>query len=365
MATRNEYLPQSVSHPGETLIEKLIEMGMSQKEFAVRTHKPEQTIVKVINGESSITPDMAVQFENVLKIPAHFWLNRQQNYDIAVARIKLQEVVAAAASWANCFPYKKMAQAGWVTTTQLLHEKTEQLFAFFGISSHQSWEDMYIKQELKVAFRISLAHTNEAHAVSAWLRQGEIQAQKIAVSPYDAKKFKINLIAIKSIMAEHPNDFFQRLQELCLEAGVKVIYTPCLPNAPIHGSTRWLGDTPLIQLSARYKRNDIFWFTFFHEVGHILLHGKKYISLEKIEYSDYDTVKEQEADDFAVDWTFPKDQEQKALDAAPLTEENIVEFAKQFNTHPAMIIGRFHRTKRLHYSIGRNFLEPINLEELV
>jgi HTH-type transcriptional regulator / antitoxin HigA len=223
---------------------------------------------------------------------------------------------------------------------------------------------MYIKQELKVAFRISLAHTNEAHAVSAWLRQGEIQAQKIPTPPYDAKKFKINLIAIKSIMAEHPNDFFQRLQELCLEAGVKVIYTPCLPKAPIHGSTRWLGDTPLIQLSARYKRNDIFWFTFFHEVGHILLHGKKYISLEKIDYSDYDKVKEQEADDFAVEWTFTIAQEQEAVNVAPLTEGDIIELAKKFNTHPAMIIGRFHHVKRLSYSIGRNFLQPINLEEL-
>lgn len=49
MTRRNEYTPQTVSHPGLTLREKLGELGMSQKEFAVRTGKPEQTIVKVIN----------------------------------------------------------------------------------------------------------------------------------------------------------------------------------------------------------------------------------------------------------------------------------------------------------------------------
>ena len=96
MTKRNEYIPQSVTHPGLTLREKLEELGMSQKEFSVRTGKPEQTIVKVINAESSLTPDMAVQFESVLAIPANFWLKRQQNYDEAVARAKRREVLGVA-----------------------------------------------------------------------------------------------------------------------------------------------------------------------------------------------------------------------------------------------------------------------------
>ena len=75
MTTRNEYIPQSYSHPGETLAEKLDELGMGTKEFSIRTGKPEKTIIAVMKGESSITPDMAVQFENVLRIPANFWLN--------------------------------------------------------------------------------------------------------------------------------------------------------------------------------------------------------------------------------------------------------------------------------------------------
>jgi HTH-type transcriptional regulator / antitoxin HigA len=81
MAKNNQYLPQSVSLPGETLAEKLIEISMSQKEFAVQINKTEQTVINIINGESSITPDLAVQFENILKIPAQFWLNRQQSFD--------------------------------------------------------------------------------------------------------------------------------------------------------------------------------------------------------------------------------------------------------------------------------------------
>lgn len=363
MAKSNEYLPQSVSHPGETLAEKLNEMGMSQKEFAIRTNKPEQTIIKIISGESSITPDMAVQFENVLKIPAHFWLNRQQNYDIAVARLKLQESLETGTEWAKSFPYPDMVKHGWLPPTPNLLERTHELYNYFSIANYVSWEGVYCKQKSRSLFRISLAHTKEAHAVSAWLRQGEIQAQKMDASNYDVKKFKTNLHAIKSVMALHPTDYFQQLQQLCLEAGVKVVYTPCLPKAPIHGSTRWLGDTPLIQLSARYKQNDRFWFTFFHEVGHILLHGKNYISLENIEYDDVDKVKEQEADDFAIEWTFSEEQEKEVWQNKPLTEGGIAAFAQKFNTHPALIIGRFHYKKLLPYSRGREFIVPINIEE--
>ena len=63
-------------------------MGMSVKEFAVRTSKPEKTIFAVIGGKSSVTSDMAVAFESVTKIPAHFWLNIQRGYDEYVARQK-------------------------------------------------------------------------------------------------------------------------------------------------------------------------------------------------------------------------------------------------------------------------------------
>jgi addiction module HigA family antidote len=83
----NQYLPQTVSHPGKTLNSKLKELKMGAKEFAVRTGKPEKTISHVLAGESAITTDMAVSFEEVLNIPAQFWLNRQNQYDEAIARL--------------------------------------------------------------------------------------------------------------------------------------------------------------------------------------------------------------------------------------------------------------------------------------
>ena len=86
MATRNEYFPQSLPHPGKNLVEKLEEMGMSSKEFAECTGIPEPVIIAVLRGNSAITPDLAVPFEKATRIPAHFWLNSQQHYDEFRAR---------------------------------------------------------------------------------------------------------------------------------------------------------------------------------------------------------------------------------------------------------------------------------------
>jgi addiction module HigA family antidote len=86
MTKRNEYFPQSRPHPGKNLVEKLEEMGMSSKEFAECTDRPEQVIIAVLNGTGVITPDLAVQFEKVTRIPAHFWLNSQRNYDEFMAK---------------------------------------------------------------------------------------------------------------------------------------------------------------------------------------------------------------------------------------------------------------------------------------
>lgn len=364
MRTRNnQYYPETVTHPGFTLSEKLNELGMGSKEFAVRTGKPEKTISHILSGESSITPEMAVLFEDVLHIPAGFWLNRQKQYNEGIARQKRMEDLSAAVEWSKNFPYSEMARLGWVKPTKKPEEKVGNLFQFFSIATPKAFDDYYFRQKLKVNFRISLAHTKRPFSFAAWLRQGELKARQMTAVPYDARKFEASLSDIQALMVNHPADFFQQLQEICLEAGVKVVYTPCLPGASAHGSTRWIGDIPLIQLSARYKQNDIFWFTFFHEAAHILKHGKKFVTLENVDYSLEDKKKEEEANQFAIQWTFTEGQEKVVLEQRNLSEESIVAFSKKFNTHPAIIIGRLLHKGLLPHSAGRKFIKPIDLSE--
>ncbi|RLD19092.1 MAG: addiction module antidote protein, HigA family, partial [Bacteroidetes bacterium] len=151
MAKQNEYFPQSVSHPGETLAEKLDEMQMGAKEFAVRSGKPEKTITAVLKGESSITSDMAVQFEKVTRIPTNFWMKYQAGYDEYKARVKHEHAIEAAVDWAKSFPVAAMARCGWIARKTTWRDKAAELLEFLGFATHLAWEEYYFNQQLKIA----------------------------------------------------------------------------------------------------------------------------------------------------------------------------------------------------------------------
>lgn len=360
MATSN-FVPPVAFHPGETLSEKLKEMGMSIKEFAIRTSKPEKTIFAVINGSSAVTSDMAVSFESVTQIPANFWMNKQRAYDEYIARIKRETLIEESYEWAMKFPFTKMVQLGWVSSCKTMKDKVKELFTFFQVSSSKAWEDYYFNQQLKVAFRISLCSTKEPYAISTWLRQGERQAAEQEVPAYSEIKLRKLLPEIKALMVNQALDFEIKLQETCALAGVKLVYTPGMPKAPISGSTRWINDTPCIQMTGRYKRYDTFWFTFFHEIGHILLHGKKDIFMENIEYSDKQMEKENEADTFASKILLSPTEENEIINNGDFSISTIRMFAKKFNTHPAIIVGRLQHKKILSYYENTDLIAKIEL----
>ncbi|MDQ6757630.1 MAG: ImmA/IrrE family metallo-endopeptidase, partial [Bacteroidota bacterium] len=196
-------------------------------------------------------------------------------------------------------------------------------------------------------------------SMAAFLRIGEIEMRKLPLGEFNKTNFKNILQQVKEISAKHPKDFNKRLQKLCADAGVAIVYTACIPKAPVSGATRWIGKNPLIQLTDRYKTADQFWFTFFHEAGHVLLHGKKEIFLEDFEGYKEDKKKEKEADDFAAKWLLPE----KFIDDLPkdFTEDDVLKIAKQYKTHAGIVVGRLQHLGRAPYSFGNGLKKRVNL----
>lgn len=363
MATKNQYTPRKVSHPGVTLGAKIQEMEMSVREFAVRTAKPEKTILAVIRGDSSITPDMAVIFENVTQIPAHFWMSRQRNYDEYMATQRMAQRIEDSADWVDRFPVKHMVKYGWLQPFEDNASKTKALFQFFAVTSPTAWENYYMNQQLKVAFRISLRSTIEPYAISAWLRQGDRQAESVELSQeYSEKKLREEISAMKSLMTGMPADWQSILQGICADCGIKLIFTPALPKAPIDGATRWIASKyPCIQISSREKRYDIFWFTFFHEIGHILLHGKKDFFLENVDYDNKEIAKEAEADEFAANILLTPQEEDAIVSGNDYSIAAIKTYANKFGTHPSIIVGRLQHLRLIPKTADVELLQSIKL----
>lgn len=293
----NQYVPDYVSPPGETLLEILETIGMTQAELAQRTGRPKKTINEIIQGKAAMTPETALQFELALGVPARFWNSREQLYRESLARLAKEQRLKDWAGWLKEIPLKTMMERGWIPAVT---DKAQQVFEalkFFGVASPEAWHEVWAQET--GAFRKASVSEGNIGAVAAWLRQGELEAQSIDCAPYDAEAFRDALGRMRALAVEPPDVFQPKLVRCCASAGVAVTFVPELPQIGIYGATRWL--TPnkaLIQLSLRYKTDDQLWFTFFHEAAHILLHGKRAIFLED---DIPESSEEEEANVFATD----------------------------------------------------------------
>ena len=295
MKTQTPYQPKQIHHPGSVLAEKLQELNIGSKEFAVRTGKPEKTISAILNEKSSITADMAILFELALGIPSRYWLKHQMAYDIYAAELKRERLHAEQVKWITHFPIEELINLGVITSSSSKIAQLHELLRFFGFSDVYAWENYYLKQKLKVNFSISLLDYPNPYLVATWLRMGELQAPDLLTNPYSARKFKNTL----QFIAEQKSEIsFEQLQQLCTKAGVHLVNTFPVKDLNVKGATRWVNNLPLIQIAVGYNSEE-FWPTFFHEAAHILLHGKKEIFLEHLKISLKNCNKEQEANALA------------------------------------------------------------------
>jgi len=352
-----------LSKPGDTIVETLEHMKMSQAELAERMGKTAPKINDIISGKEPITVATAFQLEKVLGIAAHFWLNREMLYREKLSRIEQEEALEECKDWLKAQPIKELKACGYIKSEKTGPAMAEECLKFYGVASPVQWESLYIDQYVSSQFRKSEAHKNTLGGLAAWLRIGEIEMRKLKLNTYSKDVFKECLNDIKTLVRQHPDDFATLLQKYCSNAGVALVYTICIPKAPISGVARWFGGSPLIQLTDRYKSNDHFWFTFFHEAGHILLHGKKDVFIEDIEQSITDPQKEKEADEFANLCLLPEDITSDL--PTKISEKDIRLIARKYNTHAAIVLGRLQHLKKLSYSFGTSLKLKVVLDDVI
>ncbi|MDH5509680.1 MAG: ImmA/IrrE family metallo-endopeptidase [Nitrospinota bacterium] len=330
--------------PGETLIEALEEKGMTQSDLAMRMGRPIKTINGIIKGKVAITADTAMQLEYVLDVPAYFWQNLESAYRTSIVRQREQENIAKESDMAKKFPYTEMAKLGWVSETKDLSERIRALKRFFGVVSLKN-----VPAREAIAFRRSGVHENSDYAIAAWLRKGELEAQNIETDNYDEDKFKSALVEIKLLAYEMPSDFSVILRDMCSECGVTVVYIPHLQKTHVNGATHWLAPKKaIIQLSNRYPYEDVFWFSFFHEAGHILLHGKRDVFIEYKNMTG--SKKEEEANRFAANSLIGADDYNEILKDAPFSHSKIRLISKRLSVSPGVLVGRLAHDKHIPYS---------------
>lgn len=327
------FLPDWVSPPGETINDILNERGQSIAEFAQSMGNSVDYAYQLLNGYVQITDTVANNLATLFGVSAVFWLKRESQFRDGLIRLAKNE------EWLKELPVSDLVKFKWIRNPTDTPDKIAACLDFFGVPTVADWREKYSGAARLAAFRASKSFDSAEASVLAWLRKGEIDGSVMECSNWNPEKMRAALPAIRSLTREKdPATFIPVLQKECAECGVAVVIARAPSGCRASGATRFISENKaLLMLSFRHLSDDHFWFTFFHEVGHLLLHSKTALHLEGGDLCS--GKEEQEADEFASD-TLIAAEDWVVMKTLPVDGRAVMRFARHVGVSPGIIVGQ-------------------------
>ncbi|WP_151532037.1 HigA family addiction module antitoxin [Rhodococcus erythropolis] len=324
---------------GSYIEEWLDDNVMTQTELAERLDVSRKHLNQVIRGKVAVSDALASRLELVTGTPATYWMRMEAAYQNALQRARDEETYAAREQEFRAFPVAALRQRGFVENTwRNPSALVGELLRLFNAGTPDALLALLRETAPAAAFRQSTAHKIVPESVFTWLRVGELVAERhsITVGAFAREKLETEIPAIRALSTLDPQQYGSMVQHQLALVGVRLVLVPDFPGARAHGATRLWRGKPLVQLSDRYKRDDIFWFTLFHELSHVL-----YDDLDQLHINWADKLEEpdeERADRWAGETLIP----QAVADALPklLTPSQVVAFAKEIGVAPGIVAGR-------------------------
>ena len=349
MMTNQTLMSDLAIPPGEFLSEILEDLQMTQLDLAKRMGRPAQAINEMIKGNKAITPETAIQLEQVVSVPAHIWTNLESEYRLVQAKAEEELAIAEEASLISKFPYTDLVKQKMVKATRSKLIKVCELRKFFGVSSLRNLD---VVKSYNPAFRLSGNNNTSKEAIAAWLRTGSLLSQRIETATYSKTKLLSTIPLIRALTLEiDPNIFLEKLKTYLASSGVALVVIPHYPKTYVTGATFWESkNKAVIMMSLRGSWGDIFWFSLLHEIAHIILHGKRSVFIEGKTKNEEHKEQESEADKFASDNLIPQKQYSDFINGVNFTQESIKCFSEKICIHPGIITGRLQHDSLLPYT---------------
>ena len=334
-----------IIHPGETLKEILEDREMTQRELAIRTDVTEAHVSKIVNGQKSISVGYAKKLEYALNIESSFWINLQANYDRELA--DFEEV--------NNISSEEL------TILKSLGDITDYLkeMDFLETDAHGPILVIHLRRLLNIsclqripeisqagAYRLATAANIDPYVLFTWLRMCDLINAKQKVSKaLGLKELKNKIPDIKKLMFKDAVGIEDTLKDYLGECGIKFSIVKHFKGAPIQGVIKRNTDNTLsLIMTNRRKFADIFWFTLFHEIAHIV-NGDYNKKLTNEQY----LIAEQNANIFARNTLIDEKQYGTFKLSGDFSKNAIIEFSKVNNVLPEIVVGRLMNDKLLSW----------------
>ena len=349
-----EYKNLIAFHPGQYVSELIEDYNVTQKEFAERLGVSAKTVSKIVNAEESISKDTAHKLAKLSGVSMQTWLNLQNAYDVKVAEIAEERELEEGSEKEICemIDFKYFREKGYVPDKRYsLKEKIVELRKILGVASLENLTSL----NHLVSYRNTRKFTTKSIVNSnIMLELASKKARDTTTIKLNRRKLERSLPALRKLTRQDPEEFTQRLSDILLDCGVVLVGLPALPNANLNGATKKFSNgSALLLLTDRNKVSDIFWFSLFHEIGHILQND---FSSDDGNSASYRHSEEQ-ADQFAKDFLIRPEDYQAFVKKGKFDKSDILRFSEEIDIHPSVVLGRLQNEGILGFDRFRELKE--------
>ena len=341
MSNYVEYKDVVAIHPGYYVEEIIESMNISQEEFAVRMGTTAKTVSKLVNNQINLSNDLAAKLSSLTGTSVELWLNLQIEYDEQMLKIRQYKELDDQREIMKLIDYSYFIKHMGLPSTNNMLERIRNLCKFLKVSNLK----ILAESDLLVNFRSASVNVSLKHIVNSrvWLQTAINASEYVSVKQFDPKKLNKYIPRIREMTVENPEVFLPELKKMFAECGVCFVLLPYLKNSVVYGAVKWItNDKVLLAMNNRGLNADIFWFSLFHEIKHVLQKKTKtvFISSSTKELIAMNEQLEQEADAYASEVLIPSNILSKWSPDKYVTDEEIVEFAESIDIHPGIVAGR-------------------------
>jgi len=340
MSNYIEYNDKIAFHPGYYLKEMVDESGLTQEDFAKRLGTTPKNLSILIRGEQSLSIEMATKLARMLGTTVGFWLNLQQAYDEKVAEFLIEEELKRERETFKLVDYAYFRENfGLPNLPRKVDDQIKYVREFLSVSSLTVLEE----RNLAISFRSYAEELTKSNIVNAnAMVQIAINCVlKMEMPKYNKNKFE-KAVEFALTQTKNHSNFLPAVRESFREAGVALVVLPNLKNSGINGATKKIDGKMMLMVNDRRHYADTFWFTLFHEIGHIL-NGDLGITLNN--------ETEDDADLYAQRALIPQEQYEEFIRQCRHFDEGaIVSFAESIGQDPGIVLGRLMKDGKVRYT---------------
>jgi transcriptional regulator with XRE-family HTH domain len=330
------------------------ELGLSKKQLAEKLGTSRSQLDRMLDPHNASTTLASLEELAVA-------LGRSVHITLADGRGEKAD--PGLGQWSRTFSRKILRRLGLNEVGKSADALGAELLAFFGVRSVAEYEARWSAHQ--VAYRHSKSQASSTEALRTWLRLGQIEADRVSAPAFDRGSALGIIPDLRRLTLVEPSKFLAELPVLCREAGVAVAVVPGIEGARLSGAAyRAATGSGVVQLSFRHKTNDHFWFTFFHELGHLVLHGEECVFADDEKASAEDGI-EREADGFAEEHLVGSARFEEFCRTRPRSGKAIVAFAEDIGVQPGIVVGMLQHRNCLPWTNLNGLKQKFEFEEVI